>query len=82
MREKCPGCNQPFGCIGPNIVGDLTRKILADKRRNSVLRMQKLLVQGGMGLKNSQNLAIAIAFMETRWTSVLNKSKKDRDLQR
>ena len=82
MREKCPRCNQPFECIGPNIVDDLTRKILSDGGRNSVLRMQKLLVQGGMELKNSQNPAITIAFMEIRWTLVLNMSVKDRDLQR
>jgi hypothetical protein len=52
--------------MGPNIVGDLTRKILPDRRRNSVLPMQKLLVQG-MEPENSQNPAITIAFMEIRW---------------
>jgi hypothetical protein len=64
MRENCPRWNQPFECMGPNIVGDLTRKILSDKRRNSVLPMQKLLVQGGMEPENSQNPAITMAFME------------------
>ena len=49
----------------PNIVGDLTRKILSDKRQNSEL-LQELLVQGGMELENSQNPAITIAFMEIR----------------
>jgi hypothetical protein len=67
MPEEYPRCNQPFECMGPNIVGDLTRKILSDRRRNSVLPIQKFLVQGGgMELENSQNPAITIAFMETR----------------
>ena len=74
MREKCPRCNQPIECMGPNIVGDLTRKILSDKRRNSVSPMQKLLVQPS---KSGDNYSIC----GNKLDFGLNMSVKDRDLQ-
>jgi hypothetical protein len=58
--------------MGPNIVGDLTRKILSDKRRNSVLPMQKLLVQGGYGTREFSKSGDHYGIYGNRMTLVLN----------
>ena len=81
MREKCPRCNQPFECMGSNIVCDLTRKILSDRRRNSVLPMQKLLVQGRYGTREFSKSGDHSGIFGNKWTLVHIISVKNRDLQ-
>ena len=81
MREKSPRCSQPIECMVSNIVGDLTRKIQSDKRRNSVSPMQRLLVQGGHGTREFPKSGDHYSICGNKMDFSLNISVKDRDLQ-
>jgi hypothetical protein len=81
MREKCPRCNQPIECMGPNIVGDLTRKILSDKRRNSVSSYAKIASPRGHRTREFSKSGDHYNIYGNKMDFSLNMSVKDRDLQ-
>jgi hypothetical protein len=80
MREKCPRCNQPIECMG-QILLVITRKILSNRRRNSVSPMQKLLVQGGHETREFSKSGDNYSICGNKMDFSLNMFVNDRDLQ-